>query len=144
MRDNRDWDLEWNKGLHGRRMRRSPGACLAGLIGLLIGIRVIAAVLGVAGIVIGAVFTGLAAAFTGILSGIGSLLFGLFSGSAASGGVAAGIAIGLIAYRMIRKRKESRETSAGENEEYDIPSAGTADLREDADTVTGNIRSHCA
>lgn len=92
--------------------RRSMGGGLLGLFGLLFGLRVILALLGVAGVVIGAVFSGLAAAFSGVIHAFGSVLSGMFSGSAALGGVAMGIMIGLILYRMIRQKKEEQVTAA--------------------------------
>ena len=90
------WNRGWNRGPRG----------LLGLFGLLIGIRVAIAVLGIATVVIGAVLTGMAAVFSGLIAAIGSVFSEVFAGSTVMAGVAVGTVIGLIAYRMIRAKKE--------------------------------------
>ena len=110
----------WNMGprgpMYGRRTHRRAGAGsgLLGIFGLLIGIRVILSLIGVAGVVIGAVFTGLAAAFSGVMTAIGAVFAEVFSGTAVWAGVAVGTVIGLIAYRMIRAKKEENASRAEE------------------------------
>ena len=110
MRNEWNWDWNWNAGPRGRRMRHRPmGGGLLGLFGLLIGFRVVVSVLGVVGIVLGAVFSGLAEAFSGVMEAFGYMLSAAFSSGRVLGGAAIGLAIGLIAWRMIQNRKEARE-----------------------------------
>ena len=132
MRNNWNWNEGPRGPMNGRRMhRRTLGGGLLGLFGVLIGLRVILAVLGIAGVVIGAVFTGLAAAFSGVMSALGSVFSEVFSGSAVFAGLAVGIAIGLIAYRMIRAGKEEQETRDGEKTEEtaDAMESGCPDIQ---------------
>lgn len=68
------------------------------IIGILFLVYVIAALIGVAGVIFGAVF-----------SGIGSLISGIFSGK----GLVIGIVLGVLAYNCFRKRNAEKT----ENEE---------------------------
>ena len=68
------------------------------IIGILFRVYVIAALIGVAGVIFGAVF-----------SGIGSLISGIFSGK----GLVIGIVLGVLAYNCFRKRNAEKT----ENEE---------------------------
>ena len=95
-----------------RTYYRHSGGGIAAIIALLFGFRVVLAVLGVAFAVIGSVIAGLAAAFSGVMAGIGSALSGMFAGSEVLGGLAVGTAIGLIAHRMIRAKKEQNARAA--------------------------------
>ena len=72
---------------------------------ILFGIYAILAVLNVAGIVIGTVFSGLAAAFSGVIRGIS----GIFSGVGSTGGLIAGVVIGVALFYYFRNRKMKEE-----------------------------------
>ena len=109
------WNRGWNRGPRG----------LLGRFGLLIGIRVAIAVLGIAVVVIGSVFTGLAAVFSGVIGAIGSVFSEVFAGSTVMAGVAVGTAIGLIAYRMIRAKKEETTVRDEEKKKEKAETTGT-------------------
>jgi hypothetical protein len=82
---------------------------------------VILSLIGVAGVVIGAVFAGVGAAFRGVFAAVRSVFAGLFGGSMTAGGVAIGIAIGLVVYRMIRQKRENEEARARADETAEAP-----------------------
>ena len=97
----------------GRRMPHGGYRPMGGLFmvpgilfGGFFGIYVILALLNVAGIVIGSVFSGLAAVFSGLMNGVGEI----FSGIGSTGGVIAGIVMGVILYYVIRRQRNARST----------------------------------
>ena len=75
------------------------------LFGGFFGIYAVLAVLNVIGVVVGAVFSGLAAAFSAVMGGIGTVV----SGIGPAGGLAAGVVIGYVLFRSIRRRRISDE-----------------------------------
>ena len=146
MKYNYGWNMGPRGPMHGygRPMRRrSFGGGLMGLLGLIIALRVILPLIGLAAVTAGAVFAGLAAAFSGILSEFACVFF---SGTAATaGGVAIGVAIGLIVYRMIRNRKEEeRRIREEETAEEVVRSEFPADPEENTFTGTESVRSYYA
>ena len=124
-----------NEGPRGRRFgrsrryRNSTGGGLIGLLVLLIGLPVMLPLLGAAIISAGALVGGLAAGFVGILHAFRAVFAGLVSASFTSfsmiGGVVMGVLIGLIAYRMIRTRKEARAAEEAADRNDDLSSCGT-------------------
>ena len=136
MKYNYGWNMGPRGPMYGRRMRHRPsGGDLMSLIGLIIALQVIVPLIGVAAVTAGAVFADLAAAFRGILSAFGHAFF---STTATAGGVAIGVAIGLIAYRMIRSRKEEEQRTR--EAEADIRSAYPAEAMESSITETESCR----
>ena len=103
----RDWNMGPRGPYCGRRaVRRPAGGGLLTVFGLLIGFRLVLAALAIAGVMISAVFSGLAAVFSGVVSAAGTVFSDVFSSVRTPAGIAVGIAIGLIVYRMIRAKKE--------------------------------------
>ena len=143
MKYNYGWNMGPRGPMYGRRMRRRPfGGGLTGLLGLFIALPLILPRICGAVVTAGAVFTGLAVAFVGILSGI---IRAFFSTAAAAGGVATGIAIGLIVYRMIRNRKEEEQRIREEQTaEETVRSGAATDLAENSFTETESVRNYYA
>lgn len=127
MRSNWEWNRDFRCVGGGRgRHRRPAGGGLFGLLALLFCFRVGLVVLGTAGVLVCSLFTALAGALIDVIDGIGSL----FAGSELAGGVAVGALIGLIAYRMIRAKKEeekARQAEEDEPQKYDY--AGEHSIR---------------
>ena len=127
----------WNEGPrgrrygHSRRYRNSTGSGLIGLLIVLIGLPVMVPLLCAAIIAGSALIGGLAAGFVGIYHAFRALFATSFSGVRMIGGVAMGVLIGLIAYRMIRARKEARAAEEAADRNDDLSASGTCEEEND-------------
>ena len=116
MRNNWNLNTDRNMGPRGPRYSRTAQHRPAdsGLISLLIGFCAAGPAIVIALRVISAVFRGMAFGLSGTMFTVWYVIARAFYHARVSGGLAAGIAIGLIAYRMIRAKKE--ENAAAERE----------------------------